>query len=124
MDSMLKKLMEKKKPSEMDDSYKSAKMGVLKELHKSMGGMMGEDLKGLKKVTVAAPDKSGLKLGLEKAEDMLSSEAPEMESLEGSEESEDESVEDMQEMPKTLEEVEAKILELEALKAKLSMEAE
>lgn len=120
MDSMLKKLMEKKQGGKMDPEYKSAKMGVLKELHKTMGGMMGDDVKGLKKVTVAAPDKAGLKLGLSKAEEVVEGEQPDegvIQSLgDGSEEV-------SEEMPSTPEEVDAKIAELEALKAQM-MKAE
>ncbi len=49
-----------------------AKMGVLKELRKMAMDDMGEPLKGgMKKVTVAAPDEKGLKMGLDKAEDMV-----------------------------------------------------
>jgi hypothetical protein len=68
---MFGKLMEKKGKGSLDPEYKSAKMDVLKALHKEMGDMMGSDLHGLKKVTVAAPDKEGLAEGLDKAEDML-----------------------------------------------------
>lgn len=91
---MLQSLMEKKKAKGegMDDTYKSAKMGVLKDLHKHMSGLMGDDLKGLKKVTVAAPDEEGLEMGLSKAKDMLE-ESPE---LEGSESEDEESPEDLQ----------------------------
>jgi len=91
-------LMKKKKPGKpMDPDYKASKMGVLKGLYKDMGGLLGDELKshmgGLKKVTVAAPDKAGLSMGLDKAEDMLkgdcskeeSSELPEMEASEGEE---------------------------------------
>lgn len=93
---MLQSLMEKKKAKGegMDDTYKSAKMGVLKDLHKHMSGMLGDDLKGLKKVTVAAPDEEGLEMGLSKAKEMLGEESPEMEeSEEGSDEESPESLE-------------------------------
>jgi hypothetical protein len=112
MDEMLKKLMTKKKTGKVDPEYKSAKLGVLKDLHKTMGDMMGDDVKGVKKVTVAAPDKESLKAGLEKAEDLVDAEVPEME------EAEEESA------PSSLEEIEAKIAELEKLKTKLAMKAE
>ncbi len=93
---MLQSLMEKKKAKGegMDDTYKSAKMGVLKDLHKHMSGLMGDDLKGLKKVTVAAPDSEGLEMGLSKAKDML--ESPEMEGSESVESEDEESPEDLQ----------------------------
>jgi len=48
-----------------------AKLTALKEAHKMAKDMMGEDLKGLKKVTVAAPDKKGLEMGLKKAEELV-----------------------------------------------------
>lgn len=114
MDEMLSKFLSKKKPAKIDDSYKSAKMSVLKDLHKVMGNMMGDDVKGLQKVTVAAPDSDGLKAGLEKAEDLLGDKD---DKLEGEPEVESE----MEETPSSLEEIEKKIAELEALKAKLAM---
>lgn len=120
--SMLEKLMASKKgkTSGLDPSYKSAKMGVLKDLHSKMGEMAGDDVRGLKKVTVAAPDKSGLKTGLQKAEELLGAksgmpegpvdEAPEgMEELLGEEET-------AEAAPTTVEECDAKIQELEELK--------
>lgn len=124
---MFEKLMEKKGKASLDPEYKSAKMGVLKDLHSKMGDMMGEDVKGLKKVTVAAPSKEGLTKGLDKAEELLSKgskfgfedEAPEV-SSEGMPCPECGEMHEEGEMPHSLEEVEAKIAELEALKAKLS----
>lgn len=68
---MLQKLMEKKGKDSLDPEYKNAKMDVLKALHSEMGNLMGEDVKGFKKVTVAAPDKEGLSEGLEKAKEMV-----------------------------------------------------
>jgi hypothetical protein len=110
MNKMLEKLMEKKGKAKMDPEYKTAKMGVLKSLHGEMGKMMGEDVKGLKKVTVAAPDKESLKAGLEKP-------------LEGEMDEADMDAEEA--MPESLEEIEAKIAELEELKAKkLAMKVE
>jgi hypothetical protein len=118
MNKMLEKLMEKKGKAKMDPEYKTAKMGVLKSLHGEMGKMMGEDVKGLKKVTVAAPDKESLKAGLEKAEDLV-----EGEPLEGEMDEADMDAEEA--MPESLEEIEAKIAELEELKAKkLAMKVE
>lgn len=133
MDSkMLAKLMEKKgKKGDLDENYKKVKMDVLKALHKEMGSMMGDEVKDMKKVTIASPDASGLKMGLEKAKDMLSGmgeEKPEME--EEAEEKEGEvcpecgevhgdeghEAEESEEM--SMEDIEAKIKELEALKAK------
>lgn len=75
----MKELMElmkkkKEKSGKMSDSYKSAKMSMLDALKSEMSGMMADDMKGLKKVTVAAKDEQGLKEGLEKAEDMIEGE--------------------------------------------------
>lgn len=68
----MKEILKKRKPdANMDPIKKKAKMGVLKEISDMAGGAMSDDLKGLKKVTVAAPDKAGLSMGLKKAEDML-----------------------------------------------------
>jgi len=121
---MLKKLMEKKGPSKMSPEYKDAKKSMLMELIKSMGDMASEPIKGLKKVTVAAPDKEGLKKGLEKAEELVGEEMPEEESEEVSEEQEEmpeeESEEESSEEGDSLsvEELEKKIRELEQLKIK------
>jgi hypothetical protein len=58
---------EKKKPS----SKVKGKMAALKGLHRMASDMMGADVKGLKKVSVMAKDKKGLKKGLEKAEALV-----------------------------------------------------
>jgi cobalamin biosynthesis protein CobT len=72
VEALLKSLMKKKKDGkELDPQYKDAKMGVLKEIHKMASDDMGADLKGLKKVTVAAPDKSGLAQGLDAAKEIV-----------------------------------------------------
>jgi len=120
MKDMLEKLMAKKKPMKLDEDYKSAKMDTLKSLHEEMTKMMGDDVRGLKKVTVAAPDAKGLKMGLEKAEDMMESKMPEMEEM-ASEESEEE--EEGEEEAMSLEEIEEKMAELQKLKEKLAMKA-
>ena len=118
-DKMMKMMMDKKSGAKkLDPGYKKVKMDLLKGLHGDMGKMLGEDFKGLKKVTVAAPDSEGLAEGLDKAEDMLGMDHPESEdssemcpacgeACEGHEVSE----------------LDAKIAELEALKAKMSMKA-
>lgn len=68
----LMKLMEKKKSGKpMDEGYKKAKMTMLQALKDDMSGMMGNEMKGMKKVTVAAPDEEGLKEGLNKAEELM-----------------------------------------------------
>jgi hypothetical protein len=66
-----KKLLEGKSKSKMNPSHKEAKMGVLSGLKGEMSKLMGEDVKGLKSVSVSAPDKEGLKAGLDTAEDMI-----------------------------------------------------
>lgn len=105
---MKERLMKfKGKKDKMSDVEKTAKMNVLGEMKGAAEDMMRSKLGGLKKVTVASPSESGLEQGLEKAKEMIS-EVP----LEESEE-------EMQ-----LPEIEAKIAELMALKAKLSGEQE
>ena len=72
MEKMLKEIMKKKKPDmNMDPNKKKAKMDILKEISGMAADDMGEGMKSYKKVTVAAPDSSGLKEGLKKAEDMV-----------------------------------------------------
>lgn len=111
MSKMFEKLMEKKGKSPMDEEYKNAKMGTLKALHDEMGKLMGEDMVGMKKVTVAAPDKAGLMKGLDKAEELMGAE----------EDSEEEpSDEESEEMPMSVEEIEAKMAELQMMKDKMS----
>lgn len=60
-----------KKKEEKQSSKMKGKMSALKGLHKMASDMMGSDLAGMKKVTVASNNKKGLKKGLEKAEKML-----------------------------------------------------
>lgn len=118
----------------MSPSAKKAKLTALKEAHKMASDMMKEDLSGLKKVTVASDSKSGLKAGLEKAEDMLEKKdcsscpgCPEcMGEQEDSEMGESDAVdaegmEDEQEAtePTDINELEAKIQELMKMKEKL-----
>ena len=73
MDNKLLKMMsdKKKDQGEIDPMYKDAKMSMLQALLHEMHGMMGNDLHGLKKVEVAAPDKQGLAAGLDKAKSAL-----------------------------------------------------
>lgn len=122
MKKELMRLMEKKKGKELDSVEQEARLNVLDDLRKVAMDEMGERLKGLKKITVAAEDKEGLKQGLEKAEEILENEevdhemheameSPEEEAMEhamGEESSEDEEDEDSLEMLK------AKIAELQA----------
>lgn len=88
-----------KKSKETDPLKKEAKLKALKELRAMATGMGGDDVKaGLQKVTVAAPDKDSLKMGLDKAKDIVDKspkadfshseddESPEMEASETPEE--------------------------------------
>lgn len=75
MDKLMK-LMEKKKAEgkELDPMKAKAKMDMLEALHKEMSDMMASDLHGdhkMAKAEVMAPDKEGLKMGLEKAKEAL-----------------------------------------------------
>lgn len=70
----LKDLLKSKQGKDMDPTYKDAKLDVLKQIRDLAAGEMGEDVKGLKKVTVAAPDSEGLEKGLEKAKDIVDGE--------------------------------------------------
>jgi len=93
-----KKLLMKKKAQGKTLSPEAAekKMEVIQELMESMGDDMGDKVKGLQKVTVAAKSKEGLIEGLEKAGDLLESKEDE----EGEEEEE------------SKEDIEAKLSEL------------
>lgn len=104
-----------------------AKMNVLEGLKKDMQGMMGDKVSGLKKVTVASPDKSGLKAGLKTAEEMVGENGMELgedtqdeNPLELMGETETMETPHTDEEPKTPEECDVKIQELlmkkEALK--------
>lgn len=71
-EKMMKMLMQKKKEGKsLSDSDKAAKMQALHGMRSMADEMMGEKLKGLKKVTVASNDKSGLEHGLDEAKKML-----------------------------------------------------
>jgi len=89
MDKFKELLMKKKKEGKMlDPKMAGHKMEIIQQLMEMMSGEMGENLKGLKKVTVAAPDKEGLEKGLEKAQEVIGEESME-EGEECEEESED-----------------------------------
>lgn len=64
-EKLMKKLQSKGK--ELDPLEKQAKMGVIKELSKQAGDMLGSQIHPMKKVTVASDSKEGLKEGLDKA---------------------------------------------------------
>jgi len=79
---MLEELAKKKPGKGMDPKEKGVKMDILKHIAKMASDSMGDEIRGLKKVEVAAPDKEGLKAGLEKAEELVEGEAPESEEAE------------------------------------------
>lgn len=109
----------KKKPGNMTDNERDAKMSVVEAMRKMAEDEMGGRLKGLKKVTVASDSEGGLEKGLEKAKEMISP-AEEQEEEEGSDEemaSEDEPESDEASMSE--EELDAKIEELMKMKEKL-----
>jgi hypothetical protein len=120
----------------MSPAAQKAKLAALKGAHKVASDMMKDDLSGLKKVTVASDSKSGLKEGLEKAEEMLGekdcSSCPGCPECEGEQDSEDsemgesegkeaDAYEDDQDAaePMDMDELEKKIQELMKLKEKL-----
>jgi hypothetical protein len=102
-------LMKKKMEGKMlNPEQAKAKMDVLEELMGLAEEGMGDKLRGLKKVTVAAPDKEGLKEGLEKAENILES------SEEMSDEDEEEASEEEKSPEDEIMALEAKLAELKA----------
>lgn len=82
---MLKTMMGKEKDADMEAKME-AKMEVLRELMEmadgsETAGLMDGMGKRMEQVTVAAPDRDGLKEGIEKAEEMLDV-APDAEDME------------------------------------------
>lgn len=116
------------KKEKMSDMEKKSKLSVLKDLHKQASDAMKGDLegmKGMKKVTIASDSKSGLKEGLDKAEEMLGEEDEdegeqrEYDTADKSRDEQSEGFEDQQDESEPMDEIEAKIQELLALKEKL-----
>jgi hypothetical protein len=106
-------------------NHKNAKMQMLEALMSEMQGKAGEGLKGLQKVTVAAPDKTGLEVGLDKAKDMISKDAecpcPEGEECSCPDNTTDEKEEEGEyELPETAEEIDKMMAILEQKKAALA----
>jgi len=95
----------KGKKRDMSDVEMRAKAHVLQQIRNKASKSMGDKLSGMKKITVASDDPEGLKAGLEKAEEVVDQMPDEMSP--------------MVEECKTPEEVDQKIAELEALKAKM-----
>jgi len=125
MNSYEKLIAKKKKGNEeMSPMVKQAKMGILENLRDMADSQMGEKLMNMKKVSVASDSKEGLASGLEKAKEMIESQADE-------ESSEDESdmeamdarnhmEEDAEQAAMSEEEINAKLEELMKLKEQLA----
>jgi hypothetical protein len=74
MMDMFKELLKKKRKDgeeEMDPTEKKAKMDVLGEIRDLATKDMGDEVRGLKKVTVAADSEKGVMEGLNKAKDVI-----------------------------------------------------
>lgn len=116
--------MKNEKGKQLSEREKSAKIKVVEAMRDLASSQMGEKLKGLKKVTVASNNESGLKAGLEKAKELIAGKAGESldESSEpAAEEALAETEEEATEEPElSEEEINAKLEELMAAKAKLS----
>lgn len=69
-------LKKKKEGKVLSPEQAQSKMDVLQELMGLVDDSMGNKIKGLQKVTVAAPTKEGLEEGLEKAQEVIE-DAPE-----------------------------------------------
>jgi len=137
MDKLMK-LMEKKKAEGkgLDPMRAKAKMSMLEALKDEMSGMMAGDLHGEKmaKAEVIAPDKESLKIGLEKASQIVDKskmpeledeeESPEHEAMESSDEEmkeqDEEALMDAYKMAPSKENLEKLMLCLEAKKEKMA----
>lgn len=95
-------LKKKKEGKVLSPEQAKSKMDVLQELMGLVDDSMGNKIKGLQKVTVAAPTKEGLEEGLEKAQEVIEG---------ASEESEDEEEGDLSKEDK-IAALEAKLAEL------------
>lgn len=114
MNDLKKALGPKKAINPME---KEAKLDALKAMKKAAGGVMADEFKNMNQVTVAAPDKESLKMGLEKAEDVLEADPGDMPpDLAESEEIESE-------LPETAEEIDKLMAKLMEKKLALKSEA-
>jgi hypothetical protein len=123
MKELMAELMKKKKEGkEMDPSEKKAKMGILGQIRDMAAQSMGDDVKGLKKVTVASSDPEGLKEGLDKAKEMIASKGDEEESepAGGDGDDEDKIENEIESDDLSHEEIDELISALQAKKEKLS----
>jgi hypothetical protein len=105
------------KKAKLDPMEKDAKLAAIKGMRKMAGDMMADDMKSMKKVTVAAPDQEGLEAGLEKAKEVVESEeGPMHEMSESSDEdsSEMDSMIEQCESPEEIDQLMAKLAEKKA----------
>ena len=110
------------KKSKMGSNEKEAKLSALMGLKEEMQKLMGDDVKGLKKVTVASDSPDGLEKGLEKAKEMLGSEEVALGSEKEEESSEMEEPEMDESLPDSAEECDEMIKKLEMKKMMLQKE--
>lgn len=104
------------KKRKLSDEEKEAKLGALEKYSgKSKEGML-ERLGGVKKVSVIAKDKDGLEEGLDKAKEILEDEDLEESELSDDFENEQDEEDSDDEDELSLDDIEEKIRELEALK--------
>lgn len=68
---LMKKKMAEQKDKPADPKKMEAKATVVKDLMSSLKDLMANDIKGMKKVTVASDSAEGLEEGLEKAQDIV-----------------------------------------------------
>lgn len=106
--------------SKIDPVEKEAKLAAIKGMRKMAGGMMSDDMKSMKKVTVAAPDEAGLEAGLEKAQDLVGSE--DLSTGFETEESNDNNLDEVVEQLTTPEEIDELMQKLAEKKAALIKE--
>lgn len=116
MKNFEKMLQKRKGHKEMSDTEMEAKKSVIEHMRDMAAGMMGDNLKSLKKVTVASDSEEGLKKGLEKAEDIID------QKMDDEGEDEEEMEADSEEMSE--EELNAKLEKLMALKEKMKAKKE
>lgn len=108
MSKSFEEVLKKAKP--LSDDGVKAKAAMLKKMMEMVKGGVGEELKGLKKVTVASDSPEGIEAGLEKAKELIAHETEETPAEEKSETvSEEKSEEEkIAELEKQLEELKAK----------------
>ncbi len=122
-----KKLLGAKK--KIDPTEKEAKLNAIGGMKKMAGDMMADEMKGMQKVTVAAPDKSSLEMGLDKAKDVLNhdpmsesdDESTEDPAEEKAESPHEEKMEDALESCETPEQIDELMAKLAEKKAALKM---